>query len=102
MRGITLFLTLATCFAFAGEPQVTITTKSTYNGYATVGGRVISATREPVGVSVDNGGIRYSTLADPSGSWAIVFRHASVNFTVRAWTLNRNEEIAATKDQLSE
>jgi len=85
---------------YANEPQVVITTKTSLNGYGTVAGRVTSDAKGLIGVSLDNGGVRYSTVADPSGTWAIVFRHAATNFTVRAWSVDNPTVETTAEDRL--
>lgn len=86
--------------SYSSEPEVTITTKSSYNGFGIVAGKVISKDQGAVGVSLENGGIRYSTIADPAGSWAIVFRHSTINFTVRAWSFNREKDLTEIAETL--
>jgi hypothetical protein len=86
--------------AHAAEPEIVITTKNAYNGFGTVAGRVVSDGKEAIGVSLDNGGIRYSTIADPSGTWAIVFRHVAVNFVVKAWKMGEPGRTASAEDKL--
>lgn len=82
----TFFLVLVVSFsASASDPEIVLTHKNSYNGYAFVAGKVVSKMKGPVGVTVEIGGAKFSTVSDPSGNWALVFRHISINFNVTAW-----------------
>jgi len=65
-----------------------------------VGGQVTGSVQGPIGVSVEDGGIRYSTIADPSGTWALVFRHTAVDFTVSAWLLDKPSVVSRHEESL--
>jgi len=81
--------------AWASVPDVVITTLSSYNGHATVAGRLVSKPEAPVGISVRNGNLMYSTLTDGEGRWGIVIRHQAVNVTVQSWSLLNPADRAA-------
>lgn len=72
---------------FAQVPDPTITTMISLNGYATIAGRLVAKADGPVGISVRNGNLMYSTLTDAEGRWGIVIRHAAVNVTVQSWDM---------------
>jgi len=69
----------------ASEPQAIITFKDSYNGYATVAGKVLSEEDQDVAVTVRCGNLKYTTMPDPDGNWGIVFRHTNLHFYVTAW-----------------
>ncbi len=79
---------LLSTFVLGQGPLILITKKSSDKGIATVAGRVQSDTPGMIGVSVDNAGVRYSTIADPQGMWAITFRPTVLDFEVRAWMVD--------------
>ncbi len=88
--------------SFAQVPDPTITTLSSYNGYATVAGRLSSQVDGPVGISVQNGNLSYSTLTDSDGRWGIVIRHQSTHVTVKSWDLrNTNDQSREVKTEVS-
>lgn len=72
---------------FAEVPDPVISTLSSYNGHATIAGRLATQISAPVGISVRNGNITYSTITDTEGRWAIVIRHLGVNVSVQSWDL---------------
>lgn len=86
----------AVCFSSLGVsaqvPDVVITTLASANGHATVAGRLTSKPSGPVGISVRNGNIMYSTLTDAEGRWGIVIRHLAVNVSVQSWSLTSPDE----------
>lgn len=69
-------------------PDVVITESSSYGGYGTIAGKLTSKPSSSVGVSVENGNIRYSTVTDEEGKWAIVIRHRSSKVQAYSWDLN--------------
>jgi hypothetical protein len=75
-----------------GVPEPVITTMSSYNGYATIAGRLNSKPETPVGVSVRNGNLISSTLTDAEGRWGIVIRHLGVQVTVQTWDISHPSE----------
>lgn len=77
---------------FADIPEAVITTLSSANGHATVAGRLASKPSAPVGITVRNGNLVYSTLTDSEGRWGIVIRHLAVNVTVQAWSFSNGAE----------
>jgi len=81
--------------AFAEVPDVVVTTMTSANGHATIAGRLASKPGVPVGISVRNGNIMYSTISDPEGRWGIVIRHLSTNVSVNSWSLTVPEEKGA-------
>ena len=64
---------------FAGCPSVPLQRIRIYRAE----GRL--KVKRPVGVTVEIGGAKFSTVSDPSGGWANVFRHLAINFNVTAW-----------------
>src|SRR5262245_55196468 len=94
-RLVLLGLALSHLTLFAEEPQIVITFKNSANGYGTVAGRVVSSKGKPVGITVQNGGLKFSSISDLDGSWGLVFPHRAVNFTVTAWELGNHSEILA-------
>ena len=78
--------------ALADVPDVVITTLSSANSYATVAGRLVTKPESPVGVSVRNGNLVYSTLTDSEGLWGIVIRHISNQVSVSSWNLTNGAE----------
>ena len=71
----------------ADVPEVVITTMLSANGHATIAGRLASKPKGPVGISVRNGNLSYSTVTDPEGRWGIVIRHQSTQVTANSWSL---------------
>lgn len=86
MKHVLPILFLAS-FAF-GVPEPVVTGSDSYNGYATVSGKLNAKPAQPVGISVLNGNTLSSTVTDPSGRWSIVFRHQSVQYSVTSWDLS--------------
>jgi hypothetical protein len=97
------YLALASIYfsiiATADVPNVVITTLTSANGHGTVAGHLESKPQGSVGVSVRNGNVIYSTIADSDGRWGIVIRHLSTQVTVSSWSLasstERGKEIVA-------
>lgn len=83
---------LLSSLANAMVPDVVITTLISTNGHATVAGRLTSKPQAPVGISVRNGNLMYSTLTDGEGRWGIVIRHQSIQVEVTSWSLANAEE----------
>lgn len=95
-----LFILVAMSFtALASEPEIVLTHKNSYNGYAFVAGKIVSKMKGPVGVTVEIGSAKFSTVSDPAGNWGIVFRHIAVNFNVIAWNF---EDSSVRVAELSE
>lgn len=87
--------------ALGSEPEIIITQKNSYNGYAFVAGRVTSKEKTPIGVTVEIGGTKFSTVSDPTGNWAVVFRHLAINFSVTAWNFEKpSDRIVELKEAL--
>lgn len=86
MKNILFFMIFGVT-AFANVPDPIIMRTDTYNGYATVSGRLNAKPNHPVGITVRNGNTLSSTLTDADGTWSIVFRHRSVQFNVAAWDI---------------
>lgn len=99
-----LVATVSTLSVFASVPDVVITTLSSANGHATVGGRLTAKPDGPVGISVRNGNIMYSTITDAEGRWAIVIRHLSTQVFATSWSLttpsDRGNEVALAASSL--
>lgn len=77
--------------AFANVPDVEITTLMSANSHATIAGRLKSKPQGPVGISVRNGNVMYSTVTDLEGRWGIVVRHLSVDVFVTSWSLTNSD-----------
>lgn len=88
----TISLVAVASLSFAGVPDVVITTLSSANGYATVAGRLTSKPQTPVGITVRNGNLMYSTTSDPEGRWGIVIKHQSTQVTVTSWSFTNSED----------
>lgn len=92
-RPFFLMLVLFGASAAIGQvPDPTITTTSTYNGYATVGGRLNAKAEGPVGISIRNGNLMYATITDLDGRWATVIRLQSTKVDVQSWSLTTPNE----------
>jgi len=97
-----LVAVLSCTAGLAVEPQIVMTYKNSTGGFGTVAGKVIGAATTAIGITVQNGALKYSTVADPSGSWGIVFRHLATNFTVTAWdSASPNDVLAERQEALS-
>lgn len=89
------FCLLAVFLSIVGRaevPDVVITTLMSANGHATVAGRLQSKPEGPVGISVRNGNIVYSTITDSEGRWGIVIRHLSTQVAASSWNLSNSLE----------
>jgi len=90
----TLIITLlfSTTYSFGSTEEVIITHADTYNGYATIAGHLKTIPDRALGITVTNGGIKSSTITAKDGSWSIVIRQRSYNFSVESWELASPEE----------
>ena len=79
-----VFLVVIVSQAFA-KPEVTIDFVRVTSGLGIVAGTAKGDTQDPVYVTVDNGGLHYSTLADKTGKWALTFRYFSTTVIADAW-----------------
>ena len=95
MKSLFLFLSslIATC-AMAAAPDVVLDFKNAYNGYGTFAGHLASKPVSPVAVSVSNGGLKYSTVVDKDGNWAITFRLLTVQSDISAWELSNPADVS--------
>lgn len=97
MKYVLQLALFATVSSFAQVPEPVITTMTSSSGHATIAGRLNSKPEAPVGISVRNGNLIYSTITDLEGRWGIVIRHQSVNVSVESWNFNnpleRSEEL---------
>lgn len=87
MKNSLFLILIFSASSFAAVPDPIVTGTDSYNGYATVSGRLNAKPDHPVGISIRNGNTLSSTLTDADGRWSIVFRHRSVQYTVAAWDL---------------
>ncbi|NBX69213.1 MAG: hypothetical protein EBR01_09670 [Proteobacteria bacterium] len=67
------------------EPVVTATSANGIHGV--VAGRLASKPERPVGVSVQNGNLIYSTITDAEGRWGVVVRVLSSAVKVNSFDL---------------
>ncbi len=58
--------------SFAGTPEPVVTYSSVYQGHATSAGKLATLLPGPVGISVENGGLKYATVSDSQGRWGLV------------------------------
>ncbi len=86
----------ASSLALGGVPQAVVTFTDTYEGYATVAGKLSETPRQPVGVTVENGNLKYSTITDRSGNWSVVFRQRAMSYRTSAFSLQNEREIGKT------
>lgn len=88
MRHLVLIAFLsATSQAFADVPEPVVTHASSYQGHATIAGRLSSNPDAVTGITVENGGLKYSTITDAEGNWSVVIRHRSVSYSVKSFDL---------------
>lgn len=86
MKVVMMFL-IAGSIAKASVPQPIVTGTDSYNGFATVCGKLDAKPDHPMGISLANGNILSSTITDPDGRWSVVFRQRSIEYTVASWSL---------------
>lgn len=86
--GTLFFTVILTASTFAAVPDVVLDFKNSYNGYGTFAGHLTSTPTAPVGITVDNGGLKFSTIADKDGNWAISFRQRVVMSDITAWSFS--------------
>lgn len=91
-RAAFLFFSTLAFPVFADVPDTIITHMSSASGHATIAGKLVSKPDVPVGISIRNGSIAYSTVTDPEGRWGIVIRHQAVTVTVTSWSLQNSSE----------
>jgi hypothetical protein len=87
---LALFFFGSLCFGNVPEPI--ITTAHSSGSFAVVAGTLSSKTDRPVGISVQNGNLMYSTLTDAAGRWGIVIRNLSTTLGVTSWDLQNPSE----------
>ena len=93
MKFISLMVLLNSFVLLAGEePQITLSYQNSHNFYATVAGQVIARKATPFLVSVENAGLKYTTITDESGHFGIVFRHLAVHYNVSAKNIAKSQE----------
>jgi hypothetical protein len=83
---IASILTISTA-ATAEVPEAKVEYTNVYQSHATMAGKLTSRPVEPVGVTVENGGLKYSTITDGDGAWGLVFKYRSSNYTVTTFEL---------------
>lgn len=79
---------ITSSIALAEIPIPKVEFTDVYQTHATVAGRLTSLPTSPVGITIENGGIKYSTLTDAEGRWGIVFKYRSARYSVSAFELN--------------
>ncbi len=92
--GIIITLMVAT-LSFAGIPEPVVTYSSVYQGYATIAGKLATTPVGPVGISVENGGLKYATVSDSQGRWGIVIRYLGTTFSVNSFSLVQPSDVSA-------
>ena len=80
---------------FAAVPEPVLDYKNSYNGYGTFAGRLSAKPAEALGITVDNGGIKFSTITDKQGNWAITFRQRVIYSDITAWSLSGSNETSS-------
>ncbi len=73
--------------AFAELPEAKVDYGNVYQSHATLAGRLTSKPTEPLGVTIENGGLKYSTITDADGNWGLVFKYRSGNYTINTFEL---------------
>ena len=77
---------------FATVPDVVIDFQVGFSGYETVGGHLASPPASPVGITIAGGGVKFSTLTDRDGNWAITLRQFGLQAEVTAWDFSNPTE----------
>ena len=75
--------------AAAEVPEPKVDYASVYQGYATITGVLVSQPNDPVGITIKNGGLTYSTVTDAQGKWGLVIRLLSSNYSVASFDLRK-------------
>ena len=73
--------------AFAELPDAKVEYGNVYQSHATLAGRLTIRPAEPLGVTIENGGLKYSTITDAEGNWGLVFKYRSGNYTINTFEL---------------
>lgn len=95
MKAILIVMLVSCAFAVADVPELVLKYKNSYGGYATFAGKLGTKPAEPIGVTVDNAGLKFSTITDKEGNWAITFRQHAVTSDITAWSFSRPDERSA-------
>ena len=78
---------IVTCFwgLILGAEEITTTVRESSNGYLTLSGSVNSENSDgPFLVTLENGGLPYTTLTDGNGRWSLVIQARSQHYSVSA------------------
>lgn len=91
-----ILLSLLSFNAFTAElPEPVVTTAIANGTYAVVAGKLAAKPEHPIGVSVQNGVLMYSTITDAEGRWGLVIRTLSSGLKVNSFDLTRPAERSA-------
>ena len=82
---------ISTGKAFAVIPDVVLDYKNSYNGYGTFAGHLSEKPSVSLGLTVNNGGIKFSTITDKDGNWAISFRQRVITSDITVWSLSNSD-----------
>jgi len=98
------FAILFAAVSFGAEPLCTIDFVRVTDSLGVVSGR--AGGNAPVYITVDNGGLKYTTLADPDGNWTTTFRYFGTQVRAECWKSGASSSLAPatyeiqTKDAL--
>jgi len=97
MKSLLIVTLLLQAFpSFGSVPEPVLDHKNSYNGYGTFAGHLSAKPAEPLGITVDNGGVKFSTITDKEGNWAISFRQRVIYSDITAWSLSNLNESSST------
>ena len=69
-----------------GAPECTIEfAQVSSTGLGVVSGKAKGDNPGPVYITVNNAGLKYTTLADPKGNWTVTYRYYSKTVEAEAW-----------------
>jgi hypothetical protein len=76
----------------ADIPSPVITTTSPNNFYALIAGRLERKPEAPLGISVRNGNVMYSTVTDLDGRWALIIKTLDNHVEASSWSMQGGAE----------
>ena len=86
------FAMIVSTTALSETPEPKVEFADVYQTHATVAGRLASKPVTPVGVTIENGGVKYSTLTDADGNWGVVFKYRSPRYYVSSFDLSESSK----------